>query len=208
MTSSQSTSLRRSGARTRSVLAPVQASLIAVLLLGATLTGCADDDPDTATDPQGASSPSSTPEATPGETPTETPSETSSEQPSSEGTAQPVPATGSAGVTEATMISATEAGGSASTLAFVLDTDQARADFAAQFERGLGTSVLAQLDTQQVAAGSIPYGAVAAVGCDAPKSVRIDAGEAGLEVTAQLPTKTVQCFAPMTFVVLFAAPGA
>lgn len=204
MTSPQSTSPRRSGARARAVRAPRLAPLIAVLLLGAALTGCADDGPDTASDPQGSSATSSTPEATPGETPGETPSE----PPPSEGTAQSVPVTGSAGVTEATMVSATEAGGSASTFAFVLDTDQARADFAAQFERGLGESVLAQLDAPETARGSIPYGAVAAVGCDAPESVRIDAGEAGLEVTPQLPTKTVQCFAPMTFVVLFAAPGA
>lgn len=190
---------------TRSVLAPVLASL----LLGAALTGCADEEPDTATDPQGSStrspstSTSSSPEATPSETPTEEP-------PPSEGsgTAQPVPATGTAGVTEAMVVGATEAGGSASTLAFVLDTDLARSDFVAQLERDFGETVLARLDEQQVAAGAIPYGAIAAVGCDAPESVRIDAGEAGLEVTPQLPAKTVECFAPMTFVVLFAAPGA
>lgn len=199
MTSSQSTSPRRSGARTRSVLAPVLASL----LLGAALAGCADDDPDTATDPQGTTTSSPTPEVEPSETPTETPSDDSGS-----GMAQPVPATGSAGVAEATVVSATEAGGSASTLAFVLDTEQARADFAAQFERDFGDTVLAQLDAQQTPAGALPYGAIAAVGCDAPESVRIDAGEAGLEVTPELPAGTVQCLAPMTFVVLFAASGA
>ena len=122
--------------------------------------------------------------------------------------AQPVPATGNAGVTEATVVGATDAGGSASTLAFVLDSDQARSDFAAQFEGDFGETVLDQLDAEQVAGGEIPYGAIAAVGCDAPESVRIDAGEAGLEVTPQLPAKTVECLAPMTFVVLFTAPGA
>lgn len=203
MTSPQSTSLRRSGARTRSVLAPLVAPLMASLLLGAALAGCADEEPDTATDPQGSSSPSSRPSSSPEVTPSETPSDDSGA-----GMAQAVPATGNAGVTEALMVSATEVGGSASTLAFVLDTEQARADFAAQFERDFGDTVLAQLDSQAVAADAIPYGAVAAVGCDAPESVRIDAGEAGLEVTPQLPKKTVQCFAPMTFVVLFAAPGA
>ena len=179
---------------TRSVLAPLLASLV----LGAALTGCADEEPDTATDPQGSASPSTSasPEVTPTETATEAP------------TAQPVPATGNAGVTEAMLVSATDAGGSASTLAFVLDTDLARSDFAAQLEGDFRETVLAQLDEQQVAAGAIPYGAIAAVGCDAPESVRIDAGEAGLEVTPQLPAKTVECFAPMTFVVLFAAPGA
>ncbi len=199
MTSSQSTSPRRSGARTRPVLAPVLASL----LLGAALTGCADEEPDTATDPQGSSSPSSSPEHQP-----DAQRDAHRGAPPSEGSgmAQSVPATGNAGVTEATVVGATDAGGSASTLAFVLDTDLARSDFAAQFEGDFGETVLAQLDAEQVAAGAIPYGAIAAVGCDAPESVRIDAGEAGLEVTPQLPAKTVQCFAPMTFVVLFAAP--
>lgn len=207
MTSTQSTSPRPSGARTRSVLAPVLASL----LLGTALAGCADAEPDTATDPQGTTTSGTTPEVEPSETPSETPRETPSEttgDDSGSGMAQPVPATGSAGVAEATVVSATEAGGSASTLAFVLDTEQAREDFAAQFERDFGDTVLAQLDAQQAPAGALPYGAIAAVGCDAPESVRIDAGEAGLEVTPELPAETVQCLAPMTFVVLFAASGA
>ena len=203
MTSPQSTSPRPSSARTRSVLAPVLASL----LLGTALAGCADAEPDTATDPQGTTTSSTTPEVEPSETSSETPSETTGDD-SGSGMAQPVPATGSAGVAEATVVSATEAGGSASTLAFVLDTEQAREDFAAQFERDFGDTVLAQLDAQQTPAGALPYGAIAAVGCDAPESVRIDAGEAGLEVTPELPAKTVQCLAPMTFVVIFAASGA
>lgn len=190
MTNPVSTSLRRSGARTRSGLVPVLASL----LLGATLAGCTDDDPDTATDPRGSTTSSPSPSPTEDVTPSQTPTE--------------VPATGSAGVTEATVLSGTDAGGSASTLAYVLDTEQARTDFAAQFSGGLAEKVFAELDAQETAAGAIPYGAVAAVGCDAPESLRIDAGEAGLEVTPQLPAETVQCVAPMTFVVLFAAPGA
>ena len=105
------------------------------------------------------------------------------------------------------MVSATDVGGTASTLAFLLDTEQARSDFASQFERDFGKTVLNQLDSEQTASGSMPYGAIVAVGCDAPESVQIDAGEAGLEVTPQLPKKTVQCFAPMTFVVVFAAPA-
>jgi len=192
-----STSLRRSGARTPSALA----STALALLLGVTLAGCGEDDPaDTAGDPQETSSPS--------DTPTDTPTETPTDEAPSEATGESIPVTGNAGVTEAAMVSATDVGGTASTLAFLLDTELARADFASQFERDFGATVLSELDSQQTTAGSLPYGAVVAVGCDAPESVQIDAGEAGLEVTPQLPKETVQCFAPMTFVVLFTAPPA
>ena len=47
-----------------------------------------------------------------------------------------------------------------------------------------------------------------AVGCDAPRSVAIDAGEAGFEVVPELPKSSVQCLAPMTYVVVFTAPDA
>lgn len=53
-----------------------------------------------------------------------------------------------------------------------------------------------------------PYGAVAHIGCEAPTSVAIEAGEAGFEVVPALPKGTVQCLAPVTYVVLFAAPNA
>lgn len=205
MSPTHSTVLRRSGARNRSARTPAVtsrlASVLAALLLGASLAACGGEEPDSARDPQGSAGRSETPEATPTETP-------SAGGDAGTDDSRSLAATGTAGVTEVTLLSATEAGGSASTLAFVLDTEQARSDFAGQFEGDFGATVLAELDAQQSAAGSMPYGAVAAVGCDAPESVRIDAGEAGLEVTPQLPKKTVQCLAPMTFVVLFEAPPA
>lgn len=204
-----SPSLRRSGARTHSRPVSRRASAAAApvlaLLLAASLVACGDSDSDsgTGTDPESSSSPTST------EEPTETPTETPTTPAPSEGSggSGPIPVTGDAGVTEATLVSATDVGGSASPLAFVLDTEKAQADFAGQFTRGFGDTVLAELESRESAAGSIPYGAIVAVGCDAPESVQIDAGEAGLQVTPELPKKTVQCFAPMTFVVLFAAPG-
>ena len=36
----------------------------------------------------------------------------------------------------------------------------------------------------------------------------IDAGEAGFEVIPKLPKSSIQCLAPMTYVVLFAVPNA
>ena len=187
-------------------MSPTQSAILS-LLLAATLAGCAQDEPDTATDPQSTASPSETPSETPEPSATPEPTESASTDDPGAGGVQQVPATGNAGVSEATVVSATEAGGTASTLAFVLDTEQARSDFAAQFERDFAATAVAGLEGQGTA-GSIPYGAIAAVGCDTPESVRIDAGEAGLEVTPQLPKETVQCFAPMTFVVLFSAPAA
>ncbi len=197
------TSLRRSGARSHSLLA--SASL--ALLLGASLAGCGGSDSDTATDPESSSEPSVT---TPAETPTETPTDAPPEPPapSEEGpaTGEALEVTGDAGITGATLISATDAGGTASTLAMVLDTEQAQTDFTDQFKSGFGESVLVALDKQKSMANTTPYGVVAAIGCDAPESVQIEAGEAGFEVTPSMPKETVQCFAPVTFVVLFAAP--
>ena len=193
---------RRSGARTRSL-----AALVTGLALATALTACGDgDDGDTATDPAASSSSSS-------DEPTGTPSQsaespTESSDPDS-GSGESIATTGSAGVTEAVVLHGTEAGGSASEMAFALDTDQARADFASQFDGGFGDSVSqAALQQAQQAPGSTPYAATVAVGCEGPSAVAIDAGEAGFQVVPTIPKTTKQCLAPMTYVVVFAAPNA
>jgi hypothetical protein len=204
MTTAKTSSLRRSGARrTRSLTA-----LVTGLVLATSLAACGDDsdgDGDTATDP---SATSSTP--APSDEPTsETPTETSPAPETGEGGQATIPATGSAGVTEATVVHATEGGGSASTLAFALDTDRAVSDFVGQLEGGFGDTVRATVaDVAKGAPDATPYGAVVAVGCEGPRSVAIDAGEAGFEVVPQMPKSTVQCLAPMTYVVVFGAPDA
>lgn len=196
-----STSPRRSGARTRSA-----APLLAGLTLAVGLTGCGNgaDDPavDTATDPEPTSSTPS---------PTEKPSQTPTDPSEGSGTVTgaTIEATGSAGVTEATLLSATEAGGAESTLAFALDTDQARSDFAAQFGAGFGSAVSETAADEAASwSGVTIYGATVSIGCDEPRAVAIEAGEAGFEVTPRLPEKGVQCLAPVTYVVLFGAPNA
>ena len=189
-------SLRLSGGR-------CAAALVAGLTLAVGLAACGSDD--TASDPSSSTSESeTTPETTP-DSPTESP-----EAPESgSGGQETIPATGSAGVTEATLLSATEGGGAASSFAFALDTDLARADFVAQFDGGFADTVgVAAAEMAQQAPDSTPYGATVAIGCDAPLDVAIDAGEAGFEVTATMPKSTVQCLAPVTFVVLFAVPDA
>lgn len=201
------TSLRRSGARTRSARL---ASPFVVLALAAALSSCGDDpDDDTATDPAGSTSTSS-PSQTPSETPTETPTEDPSEVPEeASGGNGPIEAVGSAGVTEAQLVSQTEGGGSVSELAFALDTDQAVADFVVGLQNGFGATVTdAVAQVREDNPDATPYGAVVALGCDAPRDVAIDAGEAGFTVAPRLPKNGVQCLAPVTFVVVFAAPDA
>ena len=198
-----STSPRRWGARTRSASA-----LLAALALAGGLSACGDDDGGTATDPAGTTS---TPSAsdTPSETPSETPSpsESPSEDPSAGGDATPIRVEGSAGVTDAVLVDATEGGGSPSEMAFVLDTDQAVADFVVGLQSGLPEEVTAAV-ADLSAPGTTPYGAVVSTGCEPPRSVAIDAGEAGFQVVPALPKSTVQCLAPVTYVVVFSVPDA
>ena len=191
---------RRSGARTRS------AATLVVLTLAAGLGACGSDYGGTATDPAGSTSTTS-PTDDPTEEPTEEPTETSVPTPTGDPTA--IPAVGSAGVTEVSLVFATEGGGSPSTLAFALDTDQAVQDFVAGFQNGLAEKVTATVaEVAGKAPDATPYGAVVATGCEAPRGVAIDAGEAGFEVVPKLPKSTVQCFAPVTYVVVFGAPDA
>ena len=198
-----STSSRRSRARTRSASA-----LLAALALAGGLSACGDDDGGTATDPAGTTS---TPSAsdTPSETPSETPSpsESPSEDPSAGGDATPIRVEGSAGVTDAVLVDATEGGGSPSEMAFALDTDQAVADFVVGLQSGLPDEVATAVEDLS-APGTTPYGAVVSTGCEPPRSVAIDAGEAGFQVVPALPKSTVQCLAPVTYVVVFAVPDA
>jgi len=198
MSTPKSTFLRRSGARSRSV-----AALVTGVALTAALAACSDDNgDDSATDPA-ASSSSSSPSDEPSSDPTSSAPETGS------GSQTTIPATGSAGITEATLLSQTEGGGSASTMAFALDTDQAVSDFVAQFDGSFNRTVSdAATQVAQQSPDATAYDATVSVGCEAPRSVAIDAGEAGFEVIAKLPKSNVQCLAPMTYVVLFSVPNA
>lgn len=202
-----STSSRRSGARTRSASA-----VLAALALAGGLAACGDDDAGTATDPAATTStpspsetPGETPDETPGETPAESPTETASTSTSPE--VAPIRTTGSADVTEAVLVQATEGGGSPSTMAMALDTEQAVADFVVGLGAGL-PELVANAVAEVGSPGATPYGAVVSTGCEPPRSVAVDAGEAGFQVVPALPKNTVQCFAPVTYVVVFAAPDA
>jgi hypothetical protein len=181
---------------------------LAGLVLAGGLSACASGGDDSATDPAATSTPSDTPTETPTETATETPTETPTEDPSDGGPA-PLRAVGSAGISEVLLVDATEGGGSPSTLAFALDTDQAVDDFVVGLQAGLPEKISSAVaDLVEQSPDATPYGAVVSTGCEPPRSVAIDAGEAGFEVVPALPKSTVQCLAPVTYVVLFAAPNA
>jgi hypothetical protein len=181
---------------------------LAGLVLVGGLSACASGRGDSATDPYATRTPSETPSETSSETPTETPTDTPTEDPS-DGAPATLRAVGSAGITEALLVDATEGGGSPSTLAFALDTDQAVDDFVVDLQAGLPEKVSSAVaDLVEQSPDATPYGAVVSTGCEPPRSVAIDAGEAGFEVVPALPKSTVQCLAPVTYVVLFAAPNA
>lgn len=197
-------SQRRSGARTRS------AATLVCLALAAGLSACGSDDGDgTATDPAGSASTPSPSTTSPSDNPTEEPSTSSAPPEAADGAPTTIPATGSAGVTEATLVHATEGDGSPSTMAFALDTDRAVQDFVVGLRNGLRERVTAAVaDVAQQASAATPYGAIVSTGCDAPRGVAIAAGEAGFEVVPKLPKNTVQCLAPVTYVVVFAVADA
>lgn len=175
------------------------ARLAGLVLVGG-LSACASGGDDSAADPYAT------------RTPSETPSETSSETPTAEssgGAPAVLRAVGSAGITEVLLVEGTEGGGSPSTLAFALDTEQAVDDFVVGLQAGLPEKVSSAVsDLAEQSPDATPYGAVVSTGCEPPRNVAIDAGEAGFEVVPALPKGTVQCLAPVTYVVLFAAPDA
>jgi hypothetical protein len=177
---------------------------LAGLVLVGGLSACASGGDDSATDPYATSTPSDTPSETSGETPSGTPTEEPSD-----GAPATLRASGSAGITEVLLVEATEGGGSPSTLAFALDTEQAVDDFVVDLRAGLPEKVSSAVaDLAEQSPDATPYGAVVSTGCEPPRRVAIEAGEAGFEVVPALPKSTVQCLAPVTYVVLFAAPNA
>jgi hypothetical protein len=196
---------RRPGRRSAGITG--LSGLAALVLVGG-LSACASGGDDSASDPYATRTPSETPSETSSETPTETPAEEPSGEPS-DNTPATLRAVGSAGITEVLLVDATEGGGSPSTLAFALDTDQAVDDFVVGLQAGLPEKVSSAVaDLAEQSPDATPYGAVVSTGCEPPRSVAIDAGEAGFEVVPALPKSTVQCLAPVTYVVLFAAPNA
>jgi len=83
--------------------------------------------------------------------------------------------------------------------------DDGQAGLANGFDATIADTVA---QVAQASPDATPYGALVSIGCEAPRNVAIDAGEAGFTVLPKLPKSTVQCLAPVTYVVVFAAPNA
>ena len=116
----------------------------------------------------------------------------------------PEPGTGQPGYRVIDIITVTAAGGSVDPDAVPMDDDAARQTFLGQFTAGdLATKVQAAVDRTDVPDGQRLYGAVVAVGCDAPTDVSVLYSPGGVSVTAaEVASPRPECLAAMTSVAL------
>jgi hypothetical protein len=166
-------------------------SVLAVLLLAGPLAACGDD--------EGSGTATDEPTAT-----TDEPTATPSESPTKGG------GTGDSVDFELVkMITETAAGGSTSETAVPLGDDDAVAQFTSQFENDAMTrQVQDAVEATDVADDERLYGAVVAIGCDAPTDVTVTSTDSGLVITAlKVPTPQQECFAAMTTVSLVLVPA-
>jgi hypothetical protein len=105
---------------------------------------------------------------------------------------------------------ATSAGGEVSDAAVALSDDAAVQSFVAQFSAGdLADQVEDTVAGTDVPPGQELYGAVVAIGCDAPDQVTVARSGSDVVITpVQVPSPKSECFAPMTTVALVLVPTA
>jgi len=163
----------------RRTLGSLLPALLLVALPVATLAACGDDDSSAvATDPA------------PTESSTSAPADPPSEEPY--------------GYELVDTITVTAAGGAVSPVGVPLSDAAAVQGFVSQFS----SDDLPQQVQDAVAATDVPegqelYGAVIAIGCDAPDQVDVDVSDAGVTITAvKVPSPLPECFAAMTTVAL------
>ena len=135
-------------------------------------------------------------------------SSSESTEPSPSAPSQPAP-NGPPDSTQIALISVSNAEGSVSAEATVLDSRQAVDEFASQFS---GSQMATALDRAYQQAdlpeGEVMVGAVVAVSCQEPTEVDVEQTEEGVKITAD-PVKTkVQCLVPVTTVALVSVPEA
>lgn len=164
--------------------------VLAACLLAAVLAACGNDDSgDEARDPgPTGSTTSSTPTS---DTPSDTPSD------------------GTVDFELVTTVTETEAGGQVSQVGVPLAGDDDVQTFTAQFESDpMKARVQDEVAKTDVPDGMLLYGAVVAVGCDAPTAVNVTVEGAQVLITAQkVPSPLQECFAPMTTVALVLVPA-
>ncbi len=160
-------------------------SLVLATLLTLGLAGCGDAE-DTATDPTGEQT------SQPSE-PTEEPT--------------PTPESGDDGpvtFTQIAILTNTEEDGTVSTTPVPLDTEEAVAEFTAQFT---GVRMAEQVrtavaDAPEVGADQTLVGAVLVIGCDRPTDITVERVDGDVLVSPVMSKRQVQCFAPMTSVAI------
>ena len=159
-----------------------------LLLLAVLASGCGDEEPGSASDDS---------------TPTASDSPTASDPPTED------PTGGEVEFQLVELLTETAAGGAMSEVAVLLGDDSAVQEFNAQFERAeLPTRVQDTVAKTDVPEGMLLYGAVVAIGCDAPTDVSVVAGESGLVITGgKVPSPHLECFAPTTTVALVLVPA-
>jgi hypothetical protein len=108
-----------------------------------------------------------------------------------------------------TTFTETEAGGQVSQVAVPFAAGDDVEAFTAQFESdAMKARVQQEAEKVDVPDGMALYGAVIAIGCDAPDKVAVTRTDAGLVITAlKVASPMLECFAPMTTVALVLVPS-
>lgn len=165
----------------RTAVVPLVAGLMVVLVA----CGQPDTDTDSATTGSSSESTDPTPDA-------------SSDSPED---------TGPLDFTQIALISVSNAEGSVSEEATVLDSQQAVDEFASQFSGSrMATALNKAYQKADLPAGEVMVGAVVGVACQAPTEVDVAQTANGVTITADPVKSKVQCIVPVTTVALVSVP--
>jgi hypothetical protein len=163
-------------------------ALVVVGLAVVLLVGCGSDEP----------------EASPADQTSSEPTDETSE-PSPSETVPPGPVE----YTAIALISASNAEGTVSPRAVVLDSQKAVGKFAGQFSGDqLGNALARQYARADLPKGEVMLGAVVDVSCQPPSDLQVEKTKRGIEVTATTKASKVQCLVPVTTVALVSVPEA
>ena len=163
-------------------------ALVVVGLAVVLLVGCGSDEP----------------EASPADQTSSEPTDETSE-PSPSETVPPGPVE----YTAIALVSASNAEGTVSPRAVVLDSQKAVEEFAGQFSGDqMGNALARQYARADLPKGEVMLGAVVDVSCQPPSDLQVEKTKRGIEVTATTKASKVQCLVPVTTVALVSVPEA
>jgi hypothetical protein len=121
--------------------------------------------------------------------------------------AEPDPDDGQVDFELVAMITETAVGGKSGPAVSLSDDDSVQ-QFTSQFDNdSMETRLQDVVQKTEIPDGMLLYGAVVAIGCDAPTDVLVTNGDTGLVITAlKVPSPMQECFAPMTTVAVVLVP--